>query len=152
MLSNGFARPLHLRRKASLVLAGFLIVLHVLALIALLQPLAITALVHDLLYPSVVCSVVYHAVFYRHQIDKAHYWIWHAGGSWQYSDNERLFSLVLPRSVQTPWFVALTLTDTRQRQRLLIVRDQLDADTFRRLRVRVKLHQEDTAAAREEPV
>ncbi len=152
MLSNGFARPLRLKRKPSLILAGFLITVHVMGLIALLQPLAVNTLALYLLYASLMFSAVYHVAFFRRQIDDQECWIWSADGTWHFGNTERRFSLVLSKSVQTPWFVTLTLADSDKQLRVLIVRDQLDADTFRRLRVRVKLYQEDTAASREEPV
>lgn len=152
MLSNGFARPLHLRRKASRLLVSYLVGLHVLALLALLQALNISTGTHMLLYGVVLGSAVLQAAYLRRQLDQeSAYWVWQVGGAWLRTDSDRLFHLVSGRSVQTPWFVTLTLAAQGQpRQRLLIVRDQVDADTYRRLRVRLQLHHEDAAVKREE--
>lgn len=152
MLSNGFARPLHLRRKPSRLLAGYLLSLHVLAVLALLQPLNIATATHLLLYGVLLGSAGFHVAYFRRQRDQASaYWVWQAGGAWLRTDKEQPFSLVRGRVVQTPWFVTLTLVAPAQpRQRLLIVRDQVDADTYRRLRVRLQLYHEDVAVKREE--
>jgi len=153
MLSNGFARPLCLQRKRSLLLASYLIVIHLLGLIALFQPMQISSFVLGLVLVLLAISAAYHFRYYRLQCDDALYWIWHANASWQYGEPTQTWQLALSKSVQTPWFVTLTLVSPQQQRRVLIVRDQVDADTFRRLRVRLKLHHEDAAAAgSDEPV
>ena len=152
MLSNGFARPLHLKRKTSRLLAAFLVNMHVLALLALLQPLALNSILQVLLFGVLLFSGIYHAVLFRRQSDGQHFWTWQAGGAWRYGEVDQAYALVSSSTVQTPWFVTLTLSNRQQQRRLLVVRDQLDADTFRRLRVRVKLAHEDAAANSEEAV
>ncbi|MBI1421924.1 MAG: hypothetical protein GC149_00575 [Gammaproteobacteria bacterium] len=148
MLSNGFYKPLHLRRKFSRLLAAFLILLHALALLALLQSLAMPEGIHAGLYGFLLLSTVYHTKHLWSLRDTGAYWVWQSAGTWQRTDEEKTYRVVIARSVQTPWFVSLTLTaGSGNRHSLLIVRDQLHADTFRRLRVRLKLYQEDDAAA-----
>jgi len=152
MLSNGFAGPLRLQRKPSKLLASYLIVLHLLGLIALLLPIAMSGAWQGVLLGLLTLSAVYHVHYYRQQRDDtSSYWVWLDSGNWRYGDENRTYQLVVSKSVQTPWFVALTLTDTQQQRRLLFVRDQLAADTFRHLRVRFKLHHEVTASGRDEP-
>jgi len=153
MLSNGFARPLRLKRKPSRLLATFLVAIHTMALIALLQPLAVNAIVHTALFASLLLSAIYHVMHFRRQCVGQDDWVWQASGIWQRGDADQPYTLVLAKSLQTPWFVTLTLADLEQRQqRLLVMRDQLDADSFRRLRVRVKLHHDETAARSEDAV
>jgi hypothetical protein len=154
MLSNGFARPLHLKRKPSRLLAGYLVILHVLAAVALLQPLALSVYTHAVLWLVLLSSAGYHVRYYWRQRDGDDvYWIWQAGGAWLHGDDEQLLALVSSKSVATPWFVRVTLAGLdRKQQHLLIVRDQLDADSFRRLRVRLKLDHDEAAASSEESV
>lgn len=153
MLSNGFDKPLHLRRKPSKLLAVYLIVLHGLALIVLLQSLAITLLIHTILSACLLASVAYHVFYFRRQSDDRDYWIWQAGGVWRHGADEQSYRLFSADTVQTAWFVLLTVINLENRKRtLLFVRDQVDADTFRRLRVRLKLHHDEATASREESV
>ncbi|MEJ2362746.1 MAG: hypothetical protein P8Z75_15275 [Gammaproteobacteria bacterium] len=154
MLFNGFARPLRLKRNRSRLLAAYLVIAHVLAFVALSQPLAIGAVWQVLLYLAWLCSAILNWRYYRHQHDDhGQYWIWQTSGDWLRTGEARLYSLNLSRSLQTPWFVTVTLSAAGiKNQRLLIFRDQLDADTFRRLRVRLKLAHDVTATRRADPV
>jgi hypothetical protein len=153
MLSNGFDKSLHLKRKTSRVLAVYLVLIHGLVLIALVQPLAIALLIQAMLYAGLFASIAYHVVYFRRQSDGQYYWVWHSGGVWQHGLEGQVFRLLSARCIQTPWFVLVTLINIEnQRRQILIVRDQVDADTFRRLRVRLKLHHDEAAASREEAV
>lgn len=153
MLSNGFDRPLHLRRKTSRLLAAYLVTVHGLALSALLQPLALTLALHIVLYVGLFASAIYHIVYFVRQHDEHGYWVWMSGGVWRYTAEERVLSLITNKTVQTPWFVLVTLVDNERRKvRLLIIRDQVDTDTFRRLRVRLRLHHDEATAGSEESV
>lgn len=153
MLSSGFSKPLLLKRKPSRLLAVFLLVMHGLALVALLLPLALTAVVYAALYLGWVASAFFHLIYYQRQQDNEAYWVWESSGTWRYGDSQQAFQVVQAKTVQTPWFVTITLRNAEgQQQLLLILHDQLDADSFRRLRVRLKLHQEEAAASSEEAV
>jgi len=152
MLSNGFAGPLRLQRKPSKLLAGYLIVLHLLGLMALLSPMMMPGVVQGVLLGLLTLSAMYHVRYYRQQHDATSaFWVWLDSGVWRHGDESRTYQLVVSKSVQTPWFVSLTLVNDQQQRRLLFVRDQLAADTFRHLRVRFKLHHEVTASGRDEP-
>lgn len=154
MLFNGFAGPLRLKRKASRLLGLYLVSLHGLALSVLLVPLAIPTGVRILLIISWLFSVFYHLSYYRRQRDDdVTTWVWQSGGDWVHGLDSQVYSLVVRRSLQTPWFVMLTLNAPGQKnEHLLILRDQIDPDSFRRLRVRIKFAQDETAARREESV
>ena len=114
MLSNGFARPLRLKRKPSRLLATFLVAIHTMALIALLQPLAVNAIVHTALFASLLLSAIYHVMHFRRQCVGQDDWVWQASGIWQRGDADQPYTLVLAKSLQTPWFVTLTLADLEQ--------------------------------------
>ena len=151
MLSNGFDKPLHLTRKPSRLLAAYLVLLHVLVLLALLQPLALASWVQAGLWLIWIFSAGYHRYQYRRQSD-VHYddWVWQTGGTFVRGQESACYTVVAAKSLCTPWFVRLTLAgmDGRQ-QRLLVVRDQLDVDTFRRLRVRLQLHYDEAASSKD---
>ena len=153
MLSNGFDKPLHLKRKPSRLLAAYLVCLHALALLALLQPLALSILVTAALWGSLLASAGYHVRYFRRQCDdETTYWVWQASGTWLRGGKEQVYTLVSAKSVNTPWFVIVTLSNLTQQQRLLVLCDQLDADTFRRLRVRLRLHYDEAVASSEDVV
>ena len=149
MLSNGFDKPLHLNRKPSRLFAVYLVLLHALALLALLQPLALSNLALGGLWSLLIYSVGYHLHNFRQQCDMHNaYWVWQSGGAWLRDIEEHSYTVVTARSVNTPWFVLVTLACVGQpAQRILILRDQLDSDTFRRLRVRLKLYYDEAAAS-----
>lgn len=152
MLSSGFARPLRLRRKTSRLLAVYLASLHLLGLLALLQPLAVVTVIHGLLYLLWAGSAVFHTMYFYRQRDVAgDFWVWQGGGDWLRTGQHQLYSLDAGQSLQTPWFVIVTLVAPElPRQRLLCLCDQLDSDSFRRLRVRLKLYHDDAVARHEE--
>ena len=148
MLSNGFAGPLALRRRPSTILTVYLVCLHGLAALALLQPLELVPSVRVCLWLMLIVSGLYHWRYARQQCDAAQYWVWSDKGGWQYGDDPRAYTLRAGKSVATPWFVTLALSSPGQKiQRLLIVRDQLEPDTFRRLRVRIRLSYEVSEAS-----
>lgn len=155
MLYNGFAGPLRLKRKLSRLLGGYLVSLHGLALYALCQPLAMPTGVHVILLIGWLASFMYHIrYFWLLRDNEAQAWVWQAGGCWLRGSDSPVFSLVINRSLQTPWFVILALSAEGQKpENLLVLRDQVDENSFRRLRVRLKFFsQDDTTARRDGPV
>jgi hypothetical protein len=148
MLSNGFDKPLLLKRKTSHLLIFYLVGIHVLALLALLQPIALPPAAMLVLWFILLTSVGVHARYIRRQRDNTdNYWVWQTNGMWQRVNADQTYLLVPSKSVSTPWFVAATLTTpAREKQRLLLVCDQLDADSFRRLRVRMHLYYDKAVA------
>jgi thiamine transporter ThiT len=151
MLSNGFDKPLLLTRKPSRLLAAYLALLHTLGVLALLQALAIPTFGQVGLWILLTLSAGFHARYHRRQCDHSNTgWVWQASGAFVRGNDDAIYSLITNKSVCTPWFVILTVTGVEQRpRRLLFIRDQLDVDTFRRLRVRLQLHYDDTASSNE---
>ena len=137
MLSNGFDKPLYLRRKPSLQLAVFLFVVHVLALLALTHALAVPLHLHIILWLVWAASAIYYAAYYwPRSYDKGPYWVWQANGAWVF-DSEPVHTVMsLRHSVITAWFVLVKLYDSHGTRHCLYFADQLEADTWRRVRVR----------------
>lgn len=153
MLSNGFDKPLHLRRKPSRLLLIYIVALHLLAGFSLLQPINLAGFAFSILWLCLIVSAGFHVWYYQRQSrDSTTYWIWQASGAWvRAADEDQLYILDTSKSVSTPWFVMVMLRNTnRQYIRNLIVSDQLDADMFRRLRARLKLHYDDAAVRNED--
>lgn len=155
MLSNGFANTIYLARRPSRLLAAYLILIHLLAFLALLSPLAVPVWLHAIGFCAILISIGYYLRQYLHQVDtgSAH-WNWNSDGNWRHGAAEGVFNLQAESSVNTPWFVVVSLrgTDGEDRRRLLIIRDQLDADDFRRLRVRLRYFHEEASARRVAPL
>lgn len=154
MLLNGFDTPLHLRRKPSRVLLAYLIVIHLLAALALLSPIAVQGIAYFTLWLLLVVSIGYHFNYYQtNSHDDTGYWIWQTDSTWVRATGDANACRLTPaRTVSTPWFVLVTLRGPAQQQRLLIVYDQVAPDTYRRLRVRLKMYYEEAAAGNEDAV
>lgn len=153
MLFNGFAEPLRLKRKSSRLLGVYLLGLHGLALLVLCLPLAISYGLHLVLYFLLLMSAIYYVFYYSQQHDNdITTWVWQKGGGWiRNQSTSVVYSLRLRRSLQTPWFVMISLSAQGYKpEHLLILYDQVDADSFRRLRVRLKFYQDEATAFREE--
>ncbi|MBL8473562.1 MAG: hypothetical protein KF778_08190 [Rhodocyclaceae bacterium] len=67
---------------------------------------------------------------------------------WQ-DGTELVRARVLPHSLRLPWICIIVWDSGRSRGRLVLARDMLDADGFRRVRVWLKLNlsESDVAAA-----
>jgi hypothetical protein len=141
MLSNGFATPIRLKPVPSRCLRNFMLFTHALAVIALLHPSSLELWLRIALILGVFVSGIFH--FRKVMRAGCAEWVWLRSGEWQSArDNfksnwrvQRIFSL-------TRYFVALRLiTPTGQREDVLWFRDQFDAESFRRLRVRLQFYQ-----------
>jgi len=155
MLLNGFETPLHLKRKPSRLFLLCIVFLHFIAGFSLLQPLAVPNTIHGILWIMLCASAVYHVYYYQQKShDSDSFWLWQAGVDWlQQTDDESRYQPVLTKTVSSHWFVLLTLcNENAKQQRLLILRDQLSPDCFRRLRVRLKMYHEDAANSKEDAV
>ena len=138
MLSSGFETPLHLKRKPSRLLAGYLLCGHVFVLLAFIQALAIPVALHVVLWLLWAASIVYHLFrYWPYSYDTHAYWVWQAGGDWLRHESTETTVMHLKNVVQTPWFILVTLHAENASQRCLYFVDQLDAPTWRRLRVRL---------------
>jgi len=141
MLSNGFATPIRLEPIPSKLYRHFILFTHALAVLALLHPSSMTLLLRIPLILGVFASTIFHIRKCTRADPGA--WIWQQSGEWKSTrDNfesdwvvQRIFSL-------TRYFVALRLVNaTGQREYILWFRDQFDAGSFRRLRVRLQFYQ-----------
>lgn len=141
MLSNGFATPIRLEPGPSKLFRNFILFTHALAVVALLYPSSITLWLRAPLILGVLASGVFH--FRKCTRTSRAVWVWQRSGEWQSTlDNfethwtlQRVFSL-------TRYFVALRLINpTGQHEQVLWLRDQFDAASFRRLRVRLQFYQ-----------
>lgn len=138
MLSNGFDKPLYLRRKPSTQLAIFLFVVHILALLSLARALAIPLPVHVILWLLWGASVFYYTCrYWPRSYDKGQYWIWQANGDWVINTEPVHTVMSLRNTVITAWFILVKLYDKHGTRHCIYFADQLDADTWRRLRVRL---------------
>jgi hypothetical protein len=141
MLSNGFATPIRLEPIPSRLFRNFILIIHTLAVIALLHPSSIVLWLKISLIFGVFASGIFH--FRKCTGTSRAVWVWQQSGQWKSAqDNfesnwtvQRIFSL-------TRYFVALRLINaTGQREDVLWFRDQFNAGSFRRLCVRLKFYQ-----------
>jgi len=151
MLSNGFASTIRLKRRPSRLLAAYLILVHLLALFALLSPLAVAAWLRTVGFGVVMLSIGYHSRLYPRLADTSTaHWTWNPDGYWRHAAQQGVFILQTSACVNTSWFVVVILNgpNGKDRRRLLLIRDQLDADAFRRLRVRLRFSHDEASARR----
>lgn len=145
MLSNGFETPIRLEAVPSRVYFYFTLIVHALAIMALLYPSSLSILLRAGLIMGVAVSCFYHLKI-SVRVDRG-VWVWQQSGLWQGEQDgfqqpwriQRIFAL-------TNWFVAIRLMNgQQQRQDLLVFCDQLDEHSFRRLRVRLAFFQVEAA-------
>lgn len=138
MLFNGFETPLHLKRKPSRMLAGYLLGGHMLALLALSHALAVPFVLHLGLWLLWGASLVYHGYrYWPRSYDSQAWWVWQARSDWVYNSAPAPALMQLHNAVVTAWFILVTLRNAQTTRRCLYFADQLEADTWRRLRVRL---------------
>ncbi len=133
--STASSPPLHLILEPSPSLAAGLILLHGLALLAsVASPLP--GWVKALLGVAVIAS----QAFYRRGRDRCRGLTLLADGDWEIIERGGLTRASLePSSVITPWLVILHLTTSEGRRAILICRDSTDPESFRQLRVRLRI-------------
>ncbi|MGD8783024.1 MAG: hypothetical protein PVG75_01240 [Thioalkalispiraceae bacterium] len=137
MLSNGFDMPLRLKLKSSRLFLRFQAFLHLLAVIAIYLPSSIPLFIKAIFMAYVIFSA-YKAL--RTFLDKQREsFVWLKEGDWlsQSSDGDRSWQPATGNLV-TAWFVVVNLKAGRDSRQLLIFNDQIDTETFRRLKVRLK--------------
>ena len=143
MLSNGFEIPIRLDAVPSRLYFYFILLVHALAMIAMLYPSSINSLLRGLMAIGVIISCIYHLTI-QLRADRW-VWIWQQSGLWLGEQDGFQVAWRLHHTFsETYWFIAIRLVnDLNQKQDLLLLRDQLDADSFRRLRVRLRFAQVD---------
>jgi len=122
-----------------------------LGLLSLLPSLAVPGWLRAIGFGVVVISIGYHSRLYSRMADTdtAH-WIWNPDGYWRHAAHQGVFTLQASACVNTYWFVVVMLNGPhgKDRRRLLLIRDQLEADAFRRLRVRLRFIHDEASARR----
>lgn len=133
--STASSPPLHLILEPSPSLAAGLILLHALALLAsAASPLPLW--VKALLAVAVIAS----QAFYWRGRDRWQGLTLLADGDWEIIGRDGLTRASLePSSVITPWLVILHLVTSQGRRAILICRDSTDPESFRRLRVQLRI-------------
>ena len=146
MLSNGFDAPLHLELSTSRILLYFKLLVHLLALVAISLPSGIPIIVKILLYIFVIFSAVITLRKFWQSALQQQYFIWQKKSLWvEYLDGKEQLWHAQSDHLVTPWFVIVKLCNTGNTLLLLILKDQCDKQTFRRLRVRLKYFQGEAA-------
>ena len=142
MLSNGFDAPLRLELKTSKILISFQLLVHLLAIIAISFPSDVPTVIKFVLYASVIVSAVMFQRNYRDSMSRAELFVWQKNSLWIESDNDKQqVWQCRPGNLVTPWFVVVRLYSEKKKRSLLIVKDQCDVQSFRRLRVKLKYFQ-----------
>lgn len=144
MLSNGFDAPLRLKLKPSRRLIQFQMLVHVLAIIAISFPSSVPLAIKLILYVYVVYSAV--RIQYEYKSARSESFVWQKSTQWlEDIDGKETFWSCQSGNLVLPWFVVVNLVSENQKRRLLIVKDQCDAPSFRRLRVKLKYFQGEAA-------
>jgi len=146
MSSNAFNKPLRLARKPSRLLATYLVLLYLLAFVATgLAGIPLLFKFGSALLLLIGGFTHYHW-YQLHSHDAKTFWVWQSDANWIEDIAGRLQSWSLqPGYVITPWFIMLVLGNAAgKKRRLLLIRDQTDRDTFRRLSVRLGCYKELT--------
>lgn len=144
MSSKKYAQPLRLQPKTSLILTGLLIAGH-LGAIAVLFPLDLSSTIKLVIVAILIVSLI---VALRKQPGRVgeggiHKLIWKVDGDWllETTNNESITATLHESTYVHPWLVVLNFRQENKRGLLSfpLVRDALDAETFRDLRVRLKV-------------
>ncbi|MBN4079231.1 hypothetical protein JYT26_01180 [Beggiatoa alba] len=144
MSSPKYAQPLRLQPKISRILTGLLTVGH-LGAIAVLFPLDFSMLIKLVIAAVLVVSLL---VALRKQPGSVgegdvHKLTWSADGEWllETTGGELITATLHESTYVHPWLVVLNFRQENKRGLLsvVLVPDALDAETFRELRVRLKV-------------
>jgi len=107
-------------------------------LVALARPLAIPFAVHILCWLLWGLSIVYHVYrYWPHSYDTQQYWVWQVNGDWVNNTEPAHTVMQLKHAIVTAWFILVRLRSEHATRHCIFFADQLDADTWRRLRVRL---------------
>lgn len=142
MSSKGYAVPLRLEPRRSRRLLSAILTAHVVGLIVVFFA-GIPGLLRLVLGLCVVASAL---IAVRGHLGglSVRLAVWEADGDWSLTraDGLRAAAWLLPESYVSPWLVILRFRGrgVGWRPVLVLLSDSLDPDTFRRLRVRLRLN------------
>ena len=141
MLSNGFVIPIRIEPTPSRYFIVLAIIVHGLAMLALLLPSSVPLWARVLIGLGVLVSCIWHLKKNTCNLNTS--WVCQGTGKWQSSEDIDQHNWYLSGvSTLTNLFVSFSLADDAgKKANLLIFRDQLDEDTFRRLRVYLRYAQ-----------
>ncbi len=141
MLSNGFAIPIRIEPTPSRYFVVLALSVHGLAILALMLPSSMPIWLRVLIGLGVLVSCVYHLK--NNTGNRNTSWVCQVTGQWYRSKDNGQYGWHLSGvSTLTNLFVSFSLcNDAGKKAKLLIFRDQLDENTFRRLRVYLRFAQ-----------
>jgi len=146
MLSNGFDAPLHLHLKPSKSLYQFHLLAHGMAMLAIFIPSGLLLEIKAFLLVSVVLQFGLITRNYRQLQNTKEQFIWQKGDIWLSKSADSVTSWTcLPNTLVKARFVIVNLANECNKRTLLIMSDQCDIQTFRRLKVRLKYYQGEAA-------
>ena len=146
MLSNGFAIPIKIELTPSVYYRNTLLGMHGLACIALFIPSSLPVWIRLTIGLVVLVSGVLHLKRNTGHLNAC--WMLHDVQHWrtakdQFQHRWRLTQII----TVTQWFVGVRLQNEQDEKiNLMIFCDQLDPETFRRLRVRLRFAQVDATS------
>lgn len=142
MSSNGFDTPIRLKRTTSNLHFFVQLFFHCVALFAVVYPTSLPIIARILLVGLLLMSFAYQV---HRLLRPLPVWVWYFPGEWRESqDDYRLVWSLTSIPYCTPWCILLKLRSASgERHQLLVLRDQIDRHTYRRLYVRLRLTQVD---------
>lgn len=131
-----YASPLTLELSASVVLNAFLIVVHALAVLAVLY-----AQIDWTVQMIFVVMIGIYFIYQKQSINQSAKLIWFSGNDWHlYLDGEYTEARLTSMSFHSSWLIILAFkARSGRRVNVPLLYDALDAEVFRRLKVRLTI-------------
>jgi len=140
MSSPKYASPLILKPETSRVFTGLFAVAH-LGAMAIVLPLNFSWLIKITLLTLVAVSMF--VVLRGKGFANVNVLTWKEGSEWvlELNDGTQVETYLLPSSYVSPWLVVLNFSkaENQRGRSVTLFRDTLDQETFRRLRVRLRM-------------
>jgi hypothetical protein len=140
MSSQKYASPLILKPETSRVFIGLFAIAHLGAL-AVVLPLNLSWVIKISLLSLVAVSMF--VVLRGKGFSNVNILTWKEGGEWvlELSDGTQYETYLLPSSYVSPWLVVLNFSkaENQRGRSVTLFRDALDEESFRRLRVRLRI-------------
>lgn len=140
MSSPKYASPLILKPETSRVFIGLFAIAHLGAL-AVVLPLNLSWVIKISLLSLVAVSMF--VVLRGKGFSNVNILTWKEGGEWvlELSDGTQYETYLLPSSYVSPWLVVLNFSkaENQRGRSVTLFRDALDEESFRRLRVRLRI-------------
>jgi len=149
MSLNGFSRPLRLSPKPSSILRYYIVLLHLLTLLAIYLA-TLPILLSIFFFFALLISASYY--WWQSGLDvkmKSIEWVWLNETDWiEKTKEEQTWWKLNKIYVITNWLITVQLVNNRNVSRhLLIVKDQVESSDFRRMLVRLRFQQGTVAVS-----